>query len=332
MKRTFSFLFAGCAASLVVACSSSTEAPETGTAQQEAIEDVESILRLPDGRFDVRCRDGRRETVTAEDLRADRVCRTGGPGGSGVALYGTTDSCSGSPIAVVRENTRCENFGNESVWSIAINGACQDVPDTTLREACRTYKGAASASIKIYSSSDRCSGEVGAYVSPSTNCASLGNGPAWSVMKDGVCTDIRDTTLAEACRQFQGAIGPSVTIYGGSDRCQGEVAAYANATTNCASLGSGSAWSVKIEDECIDITDTTLSAACEMHKGALGPHIRIYGNTDRCQGEVSAFVNASTDCDSLSSSAQAWSIFANGTCTDIADTNLRDACRRFGGR
>jgi hypothetical protein len=329
MKPTFAFILACSAGVLALACSSSTEAP-AGAVEQEAIEDVETILRLPDGRFDVRCRDGRREVVTADDLRADRVCRSGGLGG-GVLLYGRSDSCSGSPIAAVRENTRCESLGTDSVWSISVNGECSDVPDTNLRDACTKYKGALGNGFQIYSRSDSCSGEVGAWVNASTNCDSLGSGSAWSVKKNGVCTDIRDTTLADACRQFQGGIGPSITVFGRSDSCSGEVAAFVNASTNCSTLGSGSAWSVKVEDQCFDITDTTVSAACEMYRGAIGPHVRIYGRSDSCSGEVSAFVNSSTDCETLSSSASAWSIFADGRCTDISDTNLRDACRRFGG-
>jgi hypothetical protein len=332
MNARLSSFFALGASVVAVACSSATVDAPSGTSEQAAIEDADAILRLPDGRYDVRCRDGRRETVSADDLRADRVCRTGGgPVGFGVVLYGRSDSCSGEAAAVVRESTRCESLGNGPVWSVSVNGVCSDVADTTLSAACSKYKGALGEHYQIFGRSDSCSGEIAAFVNAATDCNSLGNDAAWSVKKNGQCRDIRDTTVAEACRQFQGGVGPSLTIFGRSDSCSGEVAAFVNAGTTCSSLGTGSAWSVKVGDECIDISDTTVSAACDTYKGAIGPHMRIFGRSDSCSGDVSAFVNASTNCDTLSSSAPAWSVLIDGRCQDISDTNVRDACRRFGG-
>ncbi|MBI4406058.1 MAG: hypothetical protein HY537_18005 [Deltaproteobacteria bacterium] len=42
-----------------------------------AVEDAESIIKRPDGRFDVKCNDGTREIVTVQQLKDNEVCRNG---------------------------------------------------------------------------------------------------------------------------------------------------------------------------------------------------------------------------------------------------------------
>ncbi len=86
----------------VVACGSSAEGEATGSAQQEQISDIGSMTQRPDGQFDVVCKNGATEVVTATQIAQNQVCRGGSTGGGGsanrVILYGSKDSCDSSRV------------------------------------------------------------------------------------------------------------------------------------------------------------------------------------------------------------------------------------------
>jgi hypothetical protein len=50
-----------------------------GSDESAEIGDVQSINRRPDGLFDVRCRDGRHEVATEDEILANTVCATPHP-------------------------------------------------------------------------------------------------------------------------------------------------------------------------------------------------------------------------------------------------------------
>lgn len=77
MKSTFIFLLL----SVLPACGA---APETS--QSAAVADTQSIDQRADGRFDVVCRDGRHQIVTATELQQNNVCLQGGGGGGTITL------------------------------------------------------------------------------------------------------------------------------------------------------------------------------------------------------------------------------------------------------
>jgi hypothetical protein len=221
------------------------------------------MTRLSDGRFDVLCRDGHHETVTSDDIQANRVCKGGPPPGHSVILYGRSDSCGSSDLgAYVDDRTNCATLGASTpCWSVSINGTCVNITDTTLQDACRTYQGAATAKLVIYGRSDSCgSDDLAAYVGDHTDCASLSDSaPAWSISVDGQCQNIDDTNVRAACAKFKGAGDAHVIVYGRSDSCDAsDLAAFVSNDTDCSTLSTDPAWSVSIDGACQNIEDTTV--------------------------------------------------------------------------
>ncbi|MNK91292.1 hypothetical protein D3C87_1113840 [compost metagenome] len=52
-----------------------------------------------------------------------------------------TDSCSGSPMAIVDYNTRCELLkGQHDAWGIIMNGRCENISDLPIEVACERYR------------------------------------------------------------------------------------------------------------------------------------------------------------------------------------------------
>jgi len=52
-----------------------------------------------------------------------------------------TDSCTGSPMAIVDYNTRCELLkGQHDAWGIVMNGRCENIPDLPIEVACERYR------------------------------------------------------------------------------------------------------------------------------------------------------------------------------------------------
>ena len=82
----FSFVITGCG-----------ESSNNSSSDTFAVEDATSIIARGDGTYDVLCRDGRREVVTANDIRANRVCVGGSGGGSSDIICVARDNDNAAP-------------------------------------------------------------------------------------------------------------------------------------------------------------------------------------------------------------------------------------------
>lgn len=113
-------------------------------------------------------------------------------------------------------------------------------------------------------------------------------------------------------------------VFGRTDSCSGNPVVTVKADTDCFSLSASDvAWSVFENGQCKDISDTNVRAAClSLNKSARA----VFGRSDSCGGNPIAKVNETFDCFSLSASDAAWSVWEDGQCKDISDTNSRAAC------
>ncbi len=85
------------------ACGSARESDaNTGTSEQATVSDIAKMTARGDGRFDVECRDGRTEIVSADEVTQGRVCNAAvvpsSPFGPG--------ACSGTPMTEAVANAR----------------------------------------------------------------------------------------------------------------------------------------------------------------------------------------------------------------------------------
>ncbi|MBX3228623.1 MAG: hypothetical protein KIT84_08225 [Labilithrix sp.] len=280
------------------------------------------MTRRADGQFDVLCADGSRAVVTAEQIAANQVC--GGPvtppppASIRGRIFGRTDSCDGDPVATVRDDTDCFALSASAVaWSVWKDGRCVNISDTNVRSACLALKPEGKA---VFGRSDSCEGDA-VQVTSETNCFALsGSAVAWSVWKDGRCVNISDTNQRTACLQLK---PEGLAVFGRSDSCEGD-ATPITPETDCFSLSASEvAWSVWKDGRCVNISDTNKRAACL----SLQPSGRvIFGRSDSCEGEPVARITPGFDCFTLSSSAPAWSVWKDGRCVNISDTNVRAAC------
>ena len=78
------------------------------------VTDIESMYQQNDGRFAVTCRDGRRETVTAEQIKLGLVCQTT-PSGGGVSV---NMLFSGSYRNITPNSSIC----GQTLWTEVTNG------------------------------------------------------------------------------------------------------------------------------------------------------------------------------------------------------------------
>jgi hypothetical protein len=89
------------------ACQAAEPSDGVGVDESSVIEDATSIVRRPDGAFDVTCADGRTEVVTADQIRADDVC-TPPPSGCSPdpfdACFRTAKSIDGEGLDASRAN------------------------------------------------------------------------------------------------------------------------------------------------------------------------------------------------------------------------------------
>jgi hypothetical protein len=75
----------------LAACAADPAPEQTGRGEEALIDDIASMSARADGTFDVVCKDGRRERVTAAQLRNDEVCSRGGS--AGACVEGTWSAC-----------------------------------------------------------------------------------------------------------------------------------------------------------------------------------------------------------------------------------------------
>jgi hypothetical protein len=100
------------------ACGSGGEG--TGTSEPELVEDIVSMTKRPGGLFDVRCRDGRFEIASADQIRANQVCNGGGPPvGTALRVRYACDGSSQLEIRALRGN------GTEAVERVPFSFSSQ---------------------------------------------------------------------------------------------------------------------------------------------------------------------------------------------------------------
>ncbi|WP_374033340.1 hypothetical protein ACES2I_11110 [Bdellovibrio bacteriovorus] len=180
--------------------------------------------------------------------------------------------------------------------------------------------------------SDSCSGSLIGTVSPASSCERFSSaGDTWGVRINGQCLNISDTSSVRACESFKGGADPrAVTIFT-SDSCSGNALAAISATSQCEKFDSSgsSAWAVKIDGKCQNISDTAPAKACAAFKGAstLGA-VKIF-NSDSCSGNMVAAVDYNTRCENLRGLPAAWGIEINGRCENISDLDIVSACERY---
>jgi hypothetical protein len=196
-------------------------------------------------------------------------------------------------------------------------------PDASDRDTVVDSNAALGAGrFQIFPASDSCSGEL-VPVGLETPCGSL-SGSAWSVLVDGQCLDIVDTTAANACEQYRNGLPRGPRLFASSDSCGGSFIPI-DRYTRCNSL-PGNTWSVLDGGECLNIVDTTAAEACREYQYGVPRGPRIFSASDSCGG---AFIPIGNDtrCDSLTGSA--WSILDGGECLNIVDTTAALACREY---
>jgi hypothetical protein len=117
-----------------------------------------------------------------------------------------------------------------------------------------------------------------------------------------------------------------------SDTCSDSLVAVVDSRTDCERLGNDRAWAVRINGQCLDIQDTTLTKACQAFSGGMRG-VKLY-HSDNCQGSLLGTVGRRSDCSRFAevvNNSNVWAIEVNGRCKDIADMNPKDACEAFKG-
>src|SRR5262249_23930859 len=136
----------------------------------------------------------------------------------------------------------------------------------------------------VFGRSDSCEASAAILtVRDTTDCLTLSaTDPAWSISVNGQCRNIPHTNVPAARPPPQ----PNNTIiYGRSDSCEAETAvARVTPDTDCLRFSATDvAWSVSVNGQCRNISDTNVRAACL----ALQPSgTIIYGRSDSCEAEA----------------------------------------------
>jgi hypothetical protein len=119
-KRSFRFPFLRGAPVAVVAflvgCAASDSADDVASAEQEAVSDIARMTARGDGTFDVTCRDGRREIVSASDVQAGRVCTQAVIPASVFAA----GACTGTPMTEEGALARLAGESSKNVGSFVL--------------------------------------------------------------------------------------------------------------------------------------------------------------------------------------------------------------------
>lgn len=222
----------------------------------------------------------------------------------------------------------------------------------------------AALDVTFYEYTDSCSGSPLGYATLSagtdslTQCQSqvgtFGSRSVWSIrINGGACINISDTNAISACTSVDLPVipgRPHVQFYEYSDSCAGQVSGAKifnlvdptyQQCQDFAHLGSRTAWSIKIDGVCRNISDTDTMSACvnmglPIQKKPLEKEILVYSYSDSCSGTVHYAGTLRTDqdlftqCSNLtrlkSGALSAWSIQLDGVCQNISDTDYMSAC------
>lgn len=294
--------------------------------------------------------------------------------GTEVVVFSGSDNCVGTVSGFANLTaghdvtdqcrSQLQNPG-ASAWSIRVNGSCLNIADTNALSACAQTsvpQHSDDLQITVFSNSDSCSGSVsGSGIlrnnrSQAEQCqamASRGNGSAWSIRMGNSCLNIADTDVISACMGLnlpnsRPTGTTEAVIYSSSDSCSGTVSGSASLIpdydlqdqcSNLTRLGSStSAWSVKANGACLNISDTDVTSAClnvrvPSYRGAR--QVVIFSGSDNCSGSVSAAgyidprFSTLAQCQGLKqngSRSSAWSVRIDDRCVNVQDTDFVSAC------
>lgn len=123
-----------------------------------------------------------------------------------------------------------------------------------------------------------------------------------------------------------GTASSGIVIYDPSDSCStSDAVASVNATTDCNTLPTTRASSMKIDGRCVDISpDSTIREVCNAYKPGA---VVVFDPSDSCAaGNAIASFDPTTDCNTLGLQ-RASSIRIDGRCVDLSpDSTVREAC------
>lgn len=115
-----------------------------------------------------------------------------------------------------------------------------------------------------------------------------------------------------------------------SDSCSGSLVGILRENMNCTSFATSSVWGMKIDGVCYDVKDMNGAEICQNFPAIHNPRATEIYRSDSCRGELTAMVDPSTTCSSLSAGFSAWGVkIGGGTCQDINDDSLVSACQKF---
>lgn len=244
-----------------------------------------------------------------------------------IEFFSTSDACTGTASAVVTLMTGSDSYTQCSaqlgattrwVWSIRVNGVCQDVPDSSMIDACASVQApgqthAAASVLNFYPDSDSCRGRISStktilHAKPIYDQCNYdrksGRSTVWSISVDGVCTDIRDTNLESACLAFEipkiyNPDNAEIVTYNGNS-CQGNIGIagillpdqdplpQCKAATRVSRKSK--TYSIRVNGTCQNTGETdTLSACLTAFPASKQGRSRIviFTRDDGCKGDVS---------------------------------------------
>lgn len=119
--------------------------------------------------------------------------------------------------------------------------------------------------------------------------------------------------------------GGSAVLYR-SDRCDSSMVAIINPGTSCNGLGSQNIWGVKLNGQCLDISDAPANQVCERFKAG-GRGSQLF-RSDNCTSNAMASIGPETNCKAMGRD-NIWAARVGGECGDISDSPFEDTCERF---
>jgi hypothetical protein len=120
------------------------------------------------------------------------------------------DDCKDDLVAVLKEWTDCSQFSKPDarVWGVRVDGVCYNVKDTTLGKACVAFSDFGSRRSVEFYNDDECDRDLLGVVASKARCSELAKSSGsssrnvYAVRINGVCQDVSDMTIAEACERY----------------------------------------------------------------------------------------------------------------------------------
>lgn len=116
---------------VVAACGGRAKAPSTSS--PKAVEDIYSMTLEYDGTYRVVCRDGRVELRSPSEIRANRVCESGGGGGGNGILQCVARDNDGSNPWILARFSEDGQFTRFPQFVFSTQSQCQDAANNLVR-------------------------------------------------------------------------------------------------------------------------------------------------------------------------------------------------------